>query len=93
MKLVNEETMFKLLVERNGALLSITTKRRAFFLFLTGRYVGLKIAPTTDPYPGIVELSDYDVLTILRNWKRLSRLKLKKPLNQVAELRERTESA
>jgi hypothetical protein len=77
LKFVTEETMFKLLIERNGALLSITTKRRAFFLFLTGRYVGLKVAPTTDPYPGIVELSNYDVLTILRNWKRLSSLKLK----------------
>ena len=77
MRFINEMTMFKVLVERNGALLSITTKSRAYYLFLTGKYVGLKVAPTTDPDAGIVEISNYDILTILRNWKRLSTVKLK----------------
>jgi hypothetical protein len=37
--------------------------------------VGLRVAPTTDPDLGIVELSDYDVLKILRNWDTMSRVK------------------
>jgi hypothetical protein len=78
MKLVQERTAFKVLLERHGLLLSFTTKKMAFFLFLSGRYVGLKVAPTTDPDIGIVELSDYDIPTILRNWTRLSRVKVEK---------------
>jgi hypothetical protein len=78
MKLVQERTAFKVLLERNGLLLSFTTKKMAFFLFLSGGYVGLKVAPTTDPDIGIVELSGYDIPTILRNWDRLSRVKVAK---------------
>ncbi len=67
--------MFKLLVERNGMLLSVTLKRRAFFFFVSRRFIGLKVAPTTDPYPGIVEICDYDILKILSEWDRLSSMK------------------
>ena len=75
LKIVNEATMFKIIVEGNGMLLSVTTKRRAFFFFVSRRFVGLKVAPTTDPYPGIVEICDYDVLRILSEWDRLHSVK------------------
>ncbi|QQG48512.1 MAG: hypothetical protein HY247_07155 [archaeon] len=78
MKLIQERTALKLLVERNGVLLSVTTQRRAYFFFLSAAFVGVKVAPTTDPDLGIVELSDYDILLILRNWKRLSRVKVRR---------------
>lgn len=76
MKLVQERTALKLLLEANGLLVSLTTKRRAYFLFVSGRFVGLKAAPTTDPDLGIVELSGYDVRQILINWDRLSRIRV-----------------
>ena len=76
MKLINELTPFKILMERNGLLVSITTKRRAYFLFLSSKFIGIKIGPTTDPYPGIVEICNYEIESILRNWDRLGNLKL-----------------
>jgi len=80
MKLIQERTAFKLLLEQNGLLVSFTTKRRAFFVFVTGVYVGLRVAPTTDPELGVVELSGYDIRSILRDWNRLSRVRLPKPV-------------
>ncbi|MCL4355141.1 MAG: hypothetical protein JRN56_01885 [Nitrososphaerota archaeon] len=74
MKLINERTMFKILLEGNGLMLSVTTKKRAFFVFLSSVYIGCKTAPTTDPHPGIVELCDYDIKTIIREWSRLYRV-------------------
>ncbi len=68
--------MFKILVDGNGAMFSVTTKSRAYFFFLSGVYVGAKVAPTTDPYPGIVELCDYDIRKVVKNWDRLYRVKL-----------------
>ncbi|HYC27128.1 MAG TPA: hypothetical protein VEB67_03805 [Nitrososphaerales archaeon] len=82
MRVVNEATMFKVLLEGRGLLLSVTTRRRAYFLFVTGRYVGMKVAPTTDPFAGIVELSGYDIPRILKDWERLSRVKV--PHGQLA---------
>jgi hypothetical protein len=76
MRILNERTAFKILVDGQGAMLSLTTKKRAYFLFVTGIYVGMKVAPTTDPYPGIVEISDYDIAKILKNWSRMYRVKL-----------------
>src|SRR3989441_1529764 len=75
LKIINEATMFKILVEGNGMLLSVTTKKRAFFFFVSRRFIGLKVAPTTDPYPGIVEICDYDILRILSQWDRLHSVK------------------
>lgn len=63
--------MFKILIEPDGVLLSVTLKRRAFFLFLSPLCVGVREAPTTDPYAGIVELSGYRIRKILANWNRL----------------------
>ncbi|MDG6911257.1 MAG: hypothetical protein JRN18_02805 [Nitrososphaerota archaeon] len=74
MKLINERTMFKLLLDGDGLILSVTTKKRAFFVFLSSAYVGCKTAPTTDPNPGIVELCDYDIKKIIREWPRLYRV-------------------
>jgi hypothetical protein len=71
-KFINEATMFKVLVERDGILFSVTLKRRAYYFFLSRLSVGIRVAPTTDPFPGIVELSDYEISKILRNWGRLS---------------------
>ena len=76
MRLLNERTMFKILVDEDGAMLSVTTKKRAYFFFLSGEFVGAKVAPTTDPYPGIVEACGYNIPKILRNWDRLYRIKL-----------------
>ncbi len=76
LRILNERTMFKILVNHDGALLSITTKRCAYFFFLTRVLVGARIAPTTDPFPGIVELSGYDIPKIVSNWKALSRAKV-----------------
>jgi len=78
MKLVQERTAFKVLLERNGLLLSFTTRNRAFFLFICGKFVGIKVAPTTDPDLGIVELSGYEIPAILSNWDRLSRVRVEK---------------
>jgi hypothetical protein len=78
LKIIQERTALKLLLERNGLLVSVTTKRRAFYLFLAPRYVGIKIAPTTDPDLGIVELSGYRINAIIENWSKLSRAKVAK---------------
>ena len=78
MKFVQESTAFKLLVEPNGVLVSLTTKNRAFFFFASSGYFGMKVAPTTDPDLGIVELCNYDIAEILRNWDRLWRVKVKR---------------
>jgi hypothetical protein len=69
--------MFKLLIEKTGILLSITTKSRAYFFFICSCFLGIKVAPTTDPYPGIVEICGYDIVRILRNWDKLANVKLK----------------
>jgi hypothetical protein len=63
-------------VERSGVLFSITTKNRAYFFFLSSELVGIRVAPTTDPLPGIVEISDYDIKKIVKNWERLANVKL-----------------
>lgn len=75
MKILNERTMFKILVDGQGAILSVTTKKRAYFLFFSRYFVGGKVGPTTDPYPGIVEVCGYDIEAIVRNWDRLFRVK------------------
>jgi len=75
-RILNERTMFKILVDEKGAMLSLTTKKRAYFFFLSGNFVGAKVAPTTDPYAGIVEVCGYDIPTILRQWERLHRVKI-----------------
>lgn len=76
MRILNELTPFKILIDGRGIMLSVTTKSRAYFLFVCGSYVGMKVAPTTDPYPGIVEICGYDITRILRSWQRLYRVKL-----------------
>ena len=76
MKLINERTLFKILIERKGILFSVTTKSRAYFFFLSSMTIGMRTAPTTDPYPGIVEVSDYDIEKIVRNWDEISNIKL-----------------
>jgi len=76
-KLICERTMFKILIERAGILLSMTTKSRAYFFFISSAFVGMKVAPTTDPYPGIVEVCDYDIIRILKNWEKLANVKLR----------------
>ena len=76
MRILNERTLFKILVDGRGAMLSLTTKKRAYFLFISGLFIGMKVGPTTDPYRGIVEVCDYDIIRILQNWKRLYRVKL-----------------
>ncbi len=73
-RFVNEATMFKVLIERDGLLLSVTLKRRAFFLFVSPLWIGIREAPTTDPLPGIVELSNYEIRKILLNWDSMHNL-------------------
>ncbi|MFI5422251.1 MAG: hypothetical protein ACHQ1H_14915 [Nitrososphaerales archaeon] len=68
------------MIERSGILFSITTKSRAYFFFLSSELVGIRVAPTTDPLPGIVEVSGYDIKKIVRDWKELSNIKLPKKL-------------
>jgi hypothetical protein len=80
MKLINERTLFKILIERHGVLFSITTKKRAFFFFMSSDLFGIRIAPTTDPLPGIVELCGYDIEKIVRDWDNLSNVKFPKKL-------------
>ena len=80
MRLINERTLFKILIERNGFLLSITTKNRAYFFFLSSVLIGMRVAPTTDPYPRIVEISNYEIDKIVRDWKKISNVKLTKKL-------------
>jgi hypothetical protein len=86
-KFIQERTMFKILVERTGALFSVTTRRRAYFFFLSTQLIGTRVAPTTDPYPGIVEICDYDISMIVRHWNILRNVKLRsktKPQRDVA---------
>jgi hypothetical protein len=73
LRLMNEETMFKFIIEKNGAILAVTARRRSYFFFLCVSKVGVGIAPITDPLPGIVEMCGYDVRKIGENWNRLSR--------------------
>jgi len=80
MKFINERTLFKILVERHGMLFSITTKRRAFYFFICSDLFGIRVAPTTDPMPGIVELSGYDIEKIVRDWNKLANVKLRRKL-------------
>ena len=75
MKFIDERTMFKTLIESNGLLFSITFEDRAFFFLLSRRFIGVKTAPTTDPFPGIVELCDYDLDLIIKEWPRLGNVK------------------
>ncbi len=76
MKLLQERTALKLLIEKNGMLVCVTAKRRAYFLFLSPKYVGIRTTPTTDPDLGIVELSHYDLLSILRNWDTMANVRI-----------------
>ncbi len=68
--------MFKILLERDGLLFALTLKSRAYFFFLSPGFAGAKIAPTTDPFEGIVEICNYDIARILKNWDRLYRIKI-----------------
>jgi hypothetical protein len=74
--LVSERLMLKLLLSGEGVVLSLTLKSRSFFFFLTPSFVGARVAPTTDPYPGIVELCNYNVRKIIKEWERLHLVKL-----------------
>lgn len=76
MKLKNEATMFKFIVEKGGVIISVTARRRAYFFFLASKRIGVGIAPITDPHPGIVEICGYDVSRIAENWDRLHRVKI-----------------
>jgi hypothetical protein len=77
--------MLKILIERTGILLSITTKSRAYFFFLSTSLLGIRVAPTTDPYPGIVEVCDYSIPRIVRNWNKLANIKVtSRPLSAPA---------
>jgi hypothetical protein len=86
LKFINERTLFKILVERRGVLLSITTKNRAFFFFVSSVLFGIRVAPTTDPLPGIVELSDYDIERIVKNWNTLANVKLSKKISKYHQI-------
>jgi hypothetical protein len=79
-KLVYEQTMFKLLIEKTGILFAITTKSRAYFFFACTQFLGIRTAPTTDPYPGIVEVCGYDISRIVRNWNMLANIKLRQKI-------------
>ena len=68
--------MLKILLDGDGLILSVTTKKRAFFVFLSSAFVGCKTAPTTDPNLGIVELCGYDIKKIIKEWPRLYRVSL-----------------
>ena len=69
--------MFKILIEKTGIIFSVTMKRRAFFFFISTKLLGMRVAPTTDPYPGIVEICDYDIPAIVDNWEGLANVRLK----------------
>lgn len=75
-RLIHERTMFKVLIEKTGLLFSVTTRNRAYFFFASTRLFGIRVAPTTDPYQGIVEMCNYDLLTIIDQWDRLANVKL-----------------
>ena len=38
----------------------------------------MRVAPTTDPFPGIVEVSDYEIEKIVENWDAIANIKLPK---------------
>jgi hypothetical protein len=76
-KFVHERTMFKVLIEKTGILFSVTLKQRAYFFFISTQLFGVRIAPTTDPYPGIVEICNYEIPTIVDRWNELANIKLK----------------
>lgn len=86
LKFISEQTAFKILVEKTGILISFTAKSRAYNLFLSSKLIGIKISPTTDPYPGIVELCDYDLTMIGINWDNLSNV-LIRDRNAIPHLR------
>ncbi len=67
--------MFKILVESKGVLFAVTLKSRAFFFFFSSSYIGAKSAPTTDPFEGIVEICNYEIDSIIRNWETLRLVK------------------
>ncbi len=79
-KLIYERTMFKVLIERTGILFSVTTKSRAYFFFICSKCLGIRVAPTTDPYPGIVEVCGYDITRIVENWNKLANIKLRQKI-------------
>ncbi|MGD0176382.1 MAG: hypothetical protein ABSC50_06100 [Candidatus Bathyarchaeia archaeon] len=79
-KLIYEQTMFKLLIEKTGILFAVTTKSRAYFFFACTKLLGIRTAPTTDPYPGIVEVCGYDIPRIVKNWGTLSNIKFTKKI-------------
>ncbi len=57
-KVVSENHTLKVLVERNGLLLSVTTKTYSYLLFLSRPLVGLRKIVTKDR---IVARADYDI--------------------------------
>ena len=57
-KVVSENHTLKVLVERNGLLLSLTTKTYSYLLFLSRPLVGLRKIITRDR---IVARADYDI--------------------------------
>ena len=77
LKIVHERTMFKVLIEKTGILFSVTLKQRAYFFFISTQLFGVRIAPTTDPYPGIVEVCRYEIPAIVERWDQLANIKLK----------------
>ncbi len=76
-RFIHEQTMFKILIEKTGIIFSVTLKRRAYFFFASTKLFGIRVAPTTDPYPGIVEICGYDIPAIVHNWDGLANVMLK----------------
>lgn len=57
-KVISENHTLKILAERNGLLLSLTTKRYSYLLFLSRPLVGLRKIATRDR---IVARAGYDI--------------------------------
>jgi hypothetical protein len=76
-KIIYEQTLFKILIEKTGIIFSVTMKRRAYFFFVSTKLFGIRVAPTTDPDPGIVEICGYDISAIVDNWEELANVRLK----------------
>jgi hypothetical protein len=89
-KLIYEKTLLKVLVDRKGILLGVTTRSRAYFFFVTAKYTGIKTGPTTDPYPGIVEICNYDLDKIVTEWDHLYKYRLTQPKTQPKKTVQRT---